>query len=807
MLAARLLGPLRSLLASGAHATVFSALRAKRFSVFRLFFTVVALYLFVYDAMGRTTAAVIMRDSVMRNPTAKVVHSKLQSVGHGYVASLKGRLGSLRQYQPSQGHTRTVAEGSVRGRTGTFLHTNMRRVLAIVEDPSLVRGNSAQDQQLAQLPHAPQHQQDATEKGQIDAEHVKLSKRDAQQAQDRFSDNESLDRTSLLETNTNSTNETFSAQEPFPSSSESPISALSAVLGVCLAVLSPLLFRLAIDMTHRIVLEVGQWQLVASLINLSSAALLSPVFLVYFFSAVFRDELHMLFFFSNIVPISLTIGLCLVIAPLIFIAHYNGFSKTASTLQSRSSKLNLAQSLTLLSSSVNPSRSIDFTLERAASFYSYVLLSILFVHNISQIIFGYSDSLTFSSFTAAVLLLIQSVKALRNTIEPGHHRGRTLNLSGSDLSLYLGRSTAIGSRQLWMLVRQVFPTSLRSFKELASHARSNKASWQVLNFLILQMGMALVELVYASITQSTGLFSISADNFFCSIALAIGLHATRLSAKQSTFTFTYGYSRAESLCGFTNGVMLTYVAVLIVLEAYERQNVQEEIAFARAFSVCLFGVLGNVLGLFFFPPETRRENHNVQGIYLHIWANTLAFASMAISTAITASIPSWGTVDLITSALVALGVIALAVPLLVRSARLLLLMVPTEKEQEVTATRERLAQIAGVINISALRMWNLTPNHVVSSVKIEVSSKYDGDDEEILSRARSVFGLLDIPASQCTIQITRVDAALAESLVVLHKRSRSAVPDTGINLDKFPAFQNSSQEPKPTGSALTLLTV
>ncbi|CAN8073589.1 unnamed protein product [Agarophyton chilense] len=813
MLAARLLGPLRSLLASGAHATIFSAIRTKRLSVFRLLFTATALYLLMCDAMGRTTAAIIVRDSVMRNPAAKVVHSKLRSVGHGYVISLKGKFGSLRQFQSShQSLDDSLTDVAPKSRTRTFLHSNMRRLLAIVTHPSLERTEREQAQPAVQLSRGTEDRQSAITSGQGEAAtvHVERIKNDPELVTDGISDRQSLSSVDeALSVKTNSTNETYSVDVPLLPSPQSPISALSALLGVCLAVLASLLFSLANDMTYRIVFEVGHWQIVAALITLSGVALLSPVFLIYSFGTIFREDMQVYTFFSNIVPISLTIGVCLVILPFLFMSYCNGFMKASSPLQSRSPKLNLAQSLTLLSSSVNLSRSMDFTSGQPASSYSFVLLSILLVHNISQAVFGYSDSLTFSSFTAAALLLAQSMKSFRNTVEPDHRRYRALNLSGSDFSLYLGQSTAVGSRQLWTLARQVFPTSLRSLKDLAIHARSNKASWQVLNFLILQTGMALVELVYASITQSTGLFSISADNFFCSIALAIGLHATRLSTRQPTFTFTYGFSRAESLCGFTNGVMLIYVAVLIILEAYERQNVQEEIAFARAFSVCLFGVLGNVLGLFFFPPETRRENHNVQGIYLHIWANTLAFASMAISTAITASIPSWGAVDLFSSALVSLGVVALAVPLLVRSARLLLLMVPTEKEKELTAVRERLRQIAGVTNVSALRLWNLTPNHVVSSVKIEVSAKYDGEDEEVLSRARAVFELLDIPSSQCTIQISRMDAALAESLVVLHRRSRSAVPDTGINLDKFPTSQNSVTEAlelKPTGS-LTLLSV
>lgn len=810
--APRLLGPLRALLLSGAPIALSSGFRAKKISIFRLLLTIIALHIVVYDAMGRTTTAIIVRDSVLRNQAARVVRSKLNSVGHDYVTSLKGTWGSFRQHHRNM---RDAQEPTVPDENAA--RTNGRRLLAIVKDNILAQIDENQSDKLTndqrqrklQAAHQPEQR---NQHQQHDSNTIKQHQT-ANDARDPFVDGPAPHE--VIDVSRNATNSSVGDDlvvDRALLATESPASPLSATIGVLLAVIAPFMFRAANDMTYRIAHDVGDWPLVTAAVYLTSAIIMSPVFLAFFLRSIYRDELRTFDFFSRVVPLGIASGFCLAVTPLLLHVSHNGLLNKSSSHQQRPSKLTLSKTFSLLLSSSNPSRSIDVSVTSPTHFYAFILLSTFIINTISHAAFDSSDSFTFSSCTAALILLIQSLPPAPASSEPGHRRRGTLNLSSSDLSVYLRRSPALGTKYLWMLVKQIFPTSIHSFRDLADHARSNKASWQVLNFLILQIGMASVELVYASITQSTGLFSISADNFFCSIALAIGLYATRLSSKQPTITFTYGFSRAESLCGFTNGVMLIYVAILIFLEAYERQNGGEEIAFARAFSVCLFGVLGNVLGLFFFPPETRRENHNVQGIYLHIWANTLAFASMAVSIAVTASIPTWGAVDLITSALVAFGIVALAVPLLVRSARLLLLMPPTEKEPMMRSTRERLAQIAGVVNVSALRVWNLTPNHLVSSVKMEVSSKFEGDDEEVLYRARSVFARLGISASHCTIQVTRVDATLPDSVIFLHKRSRSAVPDTGINMDQLYGSANQSTqnvdvvEPKPTGS-LTLLTV
>lgn len=431
----------------------------------------------------------------------------------------------------------------------------------------------------------------------------------------------------------------------------------------------------------------------------------------------------------------------------------------------------------------------------SVSFYAFLAV-VGVVGRFSVASFGELESLSGPAVCAVVLLVVANFIG-----EPRGTRSASRSEAGRR-----ERSPSFGSGELSALVSKTavqrvrhfckeFSSCLRSWfanlRDLLVHARSNKASWQVLNFLVLQSGMATVELIYATLWHSSGLISISADNFFCSVALAIGLLAIRVTTRKPTSTHTYGFSRFESICGFANGVMLVYVAVLIVLEAFERFHDTDNIAAGHAFAVCLFGMTGNVLGLYFFPPESRRENHNVQGIYLHIWANTLAFASMAISTAITTAVPAWEPIDLLTSTLVGIGVIAFAIPLMVRSARLLLLLVPVEKCQLFASVKSRLNDMDGVVKVEALRVWNLTPTCLVASVRIQVSKWYKGQDVEILYEARSVLASMGVAASQCTIQISRVESD-PPAVVFFHKRTQSGFGDTGIDIEGLTASREST---------------
>lgn len=301
--------------------------------------------------------------------------------------------------------------------------------------------------------------------------------------------------------------------------------------------------------------------------------------------------------------------------------------------------------------------------------------------------------------------------------------------------------------------RSKFPNPLRLVRALLAQARANKASWQVWNFFLLQAGMVLGESIYALATRSAGLILVSADNIFCCIALALGLQAVSATASAPTDVYRYGLSRYESLAGFTNGLLLVYVAVLVVLESVERHLDASPMEYAHTSVVCVVGILGNLGGLVFFPPESRRENHNVQAIYLHIWGNTLAFVGVGASTLFAQFAPGRFWADVGSAVLVATIVILSAVPLIARSARVLLLAPGKEKRKELETLQTRIKQIDGVESVTALRTWHLTPTCMVGSVKVSVKPMSATEEDDILFKVRSLFATVGISTSQATIQV------------------------------------------------------
>lgn len=561
---------------------------------------------------------------------------------------------------------------------------------------------------------------------------------------------------------------------------EQGISVMSATVGVTLAVASAAFGPAANDATGRIVQEGGEWVSVCAAAFLQCVLFALPIFMVRCVLEYMHEVAYSSVLFGDIIPRGAILGFALLVVPALWQPQRKEAARRSGAQRSMKSGGSRSLAQRILSLLRPESRGL-----KDMSLYTGMLLSLAVLRRFGFSGHSSSESLSITSFFAAALFLViswlESLDARVRSLDGGL-RESSRNLNGSYLSSFIRKSALQKCRLAWKSCVGCISLLVHGVWDLASHARTNKASWQVLSFLLLQSGMATVELIYANVTGAVGLISISADNFFCTVALATGLFAIRATARKSTQTHSYGFARLESVCGFANGIMLIYVAVLIVLEAFERLVNNDKVATGQTFTVCVFGMTGNVLGLYFFPPETRRENHNVQGIYLHICANTLAFASMAVSTAITAAVPAWEIIDMAAAAIVAVGVLALAIPLLIRSGRLLLLQAPTEKRNRLKSSLLRLNEIEGVVRVSGFRVWNLTPNCLVASVRLDVAEGYSGEDEEILFKARAIFASIGVPVSQCTVQVSRVETE-NPALIFFHKRSPSGLGETGIDLE------------------------
>lgn len=98
------------------------------------------------------------------------------------------------------------------------------------------------------------------------------------------------------------------------------------------------------------------------------------------------------------------------------------------------------------------------------------------------------------------------------------------------------------------------------------------------------------------------------------------------------------------------------------------------------------------------------DNENMRGIYLHILADTLGSGAVIVSTVLTHFIP-WAGWDPLASFLIAVLIMASAMPLITSSARRLLLTVPDDVEYSLRDTLSGVAGLRGVASYSVPKFW------------------------------------------------------------------------------------------------------
>ncbi|XP_063404244.1 zinc transporter 7-like [Mytilus trossulus] len=334
---------------------------------------------------------------------------------------------------------------------------------------------------------------------------------------------------------------------------------------------------------------------------------------------------------------------------------------------------------------------------------------------------------------------------------------------------------------------------------------SEKTSRNIFFFLLLNLSFAFVELTYGIWTNSLGLISDSFHMFFDCTALLAGLAASVISRWRATENYSYGYVRAEVMAGFVNGLFLLFIGFFIFSEAVERLAEPPEVKHDRLFIVSVAGFLVNLVGIFAFQHghghshggggddhghshgghghshglglEKKDEGHGhshessshghshgghahahnpanasqkqiMQGVFLHIMADTLGSVGVIISSALIHQY-GWMSADPICSLFIAALISVSVLPLLRDSVGILMQRTPRQIEHLLPGCYTKVSQIDGVYSVQDPHFWTLCSEVYVGTIKVEVEAK--ADTRYIQSATHSIFAQIGV--KQLYVQI------------------------------------------------------
>lgn len=269
----------------------------------------------------------------------------------------------------------------------------------------------------------------------------------------------------------------------------------------------------------------------------------------------------------------------------------------------------------------------------------------------------------------------------------------------------------------------------------------------IFNFLLLNASFMIIQFLYSFRSKSLGLLSDSLHMLLDCLSLALGLIAGVLSKREidNDLNFPLGWYHLENLAGFTNATLLIGISGSIMFEAVGRlinpvnlQRTNELIV------VSVLGLLVNLVGVFAFnhghehghghshghshshvshlhvslhmhlhlhthstghaTDSADSVNDNMRGIFLHILADALGSVGVVISTILT-NLFHWQGFDPIASFIIAILILASAIPLIKSTASSLLLKIPPQQESIIRNTLHEISHVKGVKSFTTPRFW------------------------------------------------------------------------------------------------------
>ncbi len=256
-----------------------------------------------------------------------------------------------------------------------------------------------------------------------------------------------------------------------------------------------------------------------------------------------------------------------------------------------------------------------------------------------------------------------------------------------------------------------------------SHSHHNhsieltKASKTRLLFSVfLTIVFMFLEIFVGVIADSLALLSDAAHMLNDVASLLLALITIRLLERQPTYSFTYGYRRAEVFSGFINAISLLFIAAYILYEAFERAvyGFKFEVQGGLVLIVGVIGLLVNIFVVLLLLP-VKEGSLNIEGAFHHVMADILgSLGAIIAGLGIMLFQAYW--LDTFVSLFIVLLISKNAFSLLLRSSKVFMEVSP----DNVSTKRvlEEIKALPGVINIHDFHAWILSTNYYVVTAHV-----------------------------------------------------------------------------------------
>lgn len=253
------------------------------------------------------------------------------------------------------------------------------------------------------------------------------------------------------------------------------------------------------------------------------------------------------------------------------------------------------------------------------------------------------------------------------------------------------------------------------------------------------MTIVVVQGIYGVLANSTALLADAGHNLSDVLGLLLAWGAMWLATRRPSARYTFGFGSSSILASLANAGLLLFACGVIVAEAIRRLFNPEPVAGLDVFIVATIGIVVNGFSAWLFM-RGQKEDLNVRGAFLHMAADALISAAVAIS-GLVILFTKWTWLDPVMSIVVVAVIVYGTWGLARDSMRLALDAVPPGVDMQ--RIRAYLTSQPGVTDVHDLHVWALSTTGNALSAHLVMPAGHPGDDavDGIVATLRERFSM------------------------------------------------------------------
>jgi len=242
--------------------------------------------------------------------------------------------------------------------------------------------------------------------------------------------------------------------------------------------------------------------------------------------------------------------------------------------------------------------------------------------------------------------------------------------------------------------------------------------------IALNGAFVLIEAIYGWRAGSLALLADAGHNLSDVGGLVLAWAALAAARVRPDARHTYGWRRGSTLASFTNAVILLVAMGSLAWEAIQRLQTPSPVAAGTVMVVAGIGVIINGVTAALFMAGSKSDL-NIRGAFLHMAADALVSVGVVLAGALYLW-RGWTWIDPVVTLLITAVIVVGTWSLFRKSLHLLFDGVP--ENVDVSAVRDKLLGLPGVIGVHDLHVWALDTTATALTAHLVISAGHRDPD-------------------------------------------------------------------------------